>query len=129
MPLAGARTVDVGADTADGDELADPVGVVDGEVDPDAAAHRVADYVDPLEPEGIDERRDRALRVEHGVTAEVVTDPEAGELQHQAVEVLGEDAQVAPKLRHPVTRGPSRAGAAGRGRCRPRGSAARPCRC
>ena len=100
MPFAGAGTEDVGADSADGHQPADAVGMVDREVDADAAAHRVADDVHLVDAERVEEGRHRAECGDHRVAAEVVADPETGELQDQAAEVLGErgqhPAEVAP---------------------------------
>lgn len=57
----------------------------------------VSDHVDPVEPQGVGERDDRPLGVHHRVSADVIADAEAGELQYQAAEVTREDLQVAPQ--------------------------------
>src|SRR5690606_14065710 len=68
------------------------------QADTDTAAHRVADDVDPVQPQRIGEGQGRALGVDHGVTAEVVADPEPRELQDEATEMLGEHPEIAAEI-------------------------------
>jgi hypothetical protein len=51
---------------------------------------RVADDVDGVQLQRLDEPGQRVERGQHWVSAEVVTDPEAGEFQDQTTEVLSE---------------------------------------
>ena len=93
MPSLGLGLKNVGTDAADCHQTADAVWIVDGEVDADATAHRIADDVDFVHAECVQERHDGALCGDHRVAAEVGADAEAGEFQDQAAVVLGEGGQ------------------------------------
>ncbi len=98
--LAGPGTEDVGADAADCHQLADAVGLMDREIDSDAAAHRIADDVNTIHPERVEEGCHRALSGDHRMASEVVTDSEPRELEDEASELPCErgqhTAEVAP---------------------------------
>ena len=98
MPSGGTRTQDVAADAADGHHPTHPFGMSDGEVERDTAAHRVADDVDGVQAERIDEAHQRIQCGDHRVAAEIVTDAEAGKLQDQTPEEFGERAQHAAEV-------------------------------
>ncbi len=75
-------------------------------VDAHAAAHRVTHDVNSFHVERVDEPHHRIQRGDHRMAAEIITDAEAGELQNQAAEELGECAQHAaeiPPARHTRT--------------------------
>src|SRR3974377_2131119 len=73
--LTGAWTEDVGADATDRHQPADAVRILDGEVDADAATHRVADDVHLLDAERVQEGRNSAECGNHRVATEVAGDP------------------------------------------------------
>ena len=85
-------------DAADRDQPAHPLGMSDREVDRDTAAHRIADDVDGVQAERIDEAHQSIQCGDHRVAAEIVTDAEPGELQDQTPEEFGESAQDAAEV-------------------------------
>ena len=101
MPSLGPGLKMLRADPADCHQPANLVRVVRGEVDADSAAHRVADDVDPLQAQFVDEGHHRALRSEHRVTTEVVADAESGELQDETAKALSEGGENTAKIAPP----------------------------
>ena len=91
--LTGPGGEQIGADAADGDQPAHPLGMLYRQVDCDTATHRVADDVEAVERERVDERHGRSVRGDHRMTAQVGAHAEAGKFQHQTTEVPAERGQ------------------------------------
>ena len=98
MPSLGPRREDVRTDPADGDEAPHLGRLMDRVVDADGAAHRIADDVNGVQTQRVDEGAHGTECGDHRVAAEVVADPESGEFQHEAAEMLGEGAQNAAEI-------------------------------
>ena len=106
MPSPGTGAEDVAADAADGDEASHPTGLGRWRLLRDHAAHRVADDVDAVEPEGVEERSDGRLAGEHRVLVGRVADAEPGSSSTRQRNDRANVARLPPKLRQPVTPGP-----------------------